>query len=121
ELYEKFAQRGVSYGPYFQSVDRVYLGVSESLGRVRVPLICRRTFDQYRLHPSLFDGALQIAGATALGSGELRLPFNVDALEIPGNFDTEMWIYVRGDTNADLLICNDDGRVAAKLSGYATR
>src|SRR5262249_3062669 len=93
--------------------------VSERLGRIRVPLI--RSFDQYGLHPSLFDGALQIAGAAALGSGELRLPFNLDALAITGRFHTEMWIYVRGDTNADLLICDDEGRVAAKLSGYSTR
>ena len=122
-IYERFVQAGMEYGPYFQSLERLWIGGHEVLGKLRLPPVCEGERGAYLLHPSLLDGALQAAAGSRLVTDrvEPQLPFSVDRVEIFGPLERELWVYVRRAAETSLLLANVEGRVVVKLSDYQTR
>ena len=122
-IYERFVQAGMEYGPYFQSLERLWIGGHEVLGKLRLPPVCEGERGAYLLHPSLLDGALQTAAGSRLVTDrvEPQLPFSVDRVEIFGPLERELWVYVRRAAETSLLLADVEGRVVVKLSDYQTR
>ncbi|HEY0790747.1 MAG TPA: SDR family NAD(P)-dependent oxidoreductase, partial [Chthoniobacterales bacterium] len=126
EIYQVFRKGGIEYGPYFQCIERLWLGTSSVLARLRLPAACPPDWRRYRLHPSLLDGALQTAAL--LGSAEfppaLRLPFSLERLDVFKALPRETWACVGAGNGAgvvDIVLTDTEGQVAAKLTGYAGR
>ncbi len=126
-VYQRFAQAGLVYGPWFRTVERLWLGVDEELGELRIPADGLAELDVYALHPGFLDGALQVAAAGMLADGKVhtepRLPFSVERVEVLGRFAEKMFVHVRGrvETGAEVVLVDDQGRVCVRLSGYLTR
>ena len=123
DLYDRFSRVGVQYGPYFQSIDRLWLGSEEALARLRLPSVLAHELDRYVLHPSLLDGALQAAAGLVLTAEqtELRLPFSVARVDMLKPLTGEIWVYARYGAGTDLMLINDQGEITVRLSDYQTR
>lgn len=65
-LYEKLRNRGLEYGPCFQTIEHLMTAGEEILARLSVYDPKRYTEDHYLVHPTLLDGAFQ-ALIAALG------------------------------------------------------
>ncbi|MCX7293774.1 SDR family NAD(P)-dependent oxidoreductase, partial [Janthinobacterium sp.] len=130
--YAGFAQLGLDYGPAFRALEQMHGSADEVVARLRLPSGAAAQAQGFVLHPSLLDAALQaVAG---LGDpderGGLMLPFGIDSVEIHGPCNEHMWALVRrvahnaSDQRSrtfDIVLCNDDGLVAARLRGYTSR
>jgi polyketide synthase PksN len=130
--YEGFAALGLGYGPAQQAIETIHLGSGQALARLVLPSTVAGSAGDYVLHPSLVDGALQaVAGLGAEDpQTRLALPFGVEAVEIVGRCSPRMWVLVQpsaGSTaqdkvrKADVTLCGDDGVVAVRIKGYASR
>ena len=83
-FYRKFSDFGLQYGPSFQTLQEIYINGAFALSKLKIPDHLKGDFDQFILHPSMIDGALQTIAALA-GGVELttpHLPFALDEVEI---------------------------------------
>ena len=82
--YRLFEQSGISYGPAFRTMQELSVGPTHALSRLMIAEHLRGGFDEFVLHPSIIDGALQTVAAL-VGQGEAAtpfLPFAIDEVEI---------------------------------------
>ncbi|MFI7546103.1 SDR family NAD(P)-dependent oxidoreductase [Actinoplanes sp. NPDC049599] len=61
-FYRRWSERGLSYGPAFRGIRRLYPGPDgQALGEIVLPDALRETNRPAGLHPALWDSALQVA------------------------------------------------------------
>ncbi|WP_434781065.1 polyketide synthase dehydratase domain-containing protein [Bacillus subtilis] len=59
QCYELFKAIGIDYGPGFQGIDRLYIGRNQALAELSLPAGVTHTLNEFVLHPSMADSALQ--------------------------------------------------------------
>jgi acyl transferase domain-containing protein/acyl carrier protein len=141
QLYEAFKTVGLDYGPAHRGLEQLYIGADQALAKLTLPESVTHTQDQFVLHPSLMDAALQatvgfgISVGQAASSGanspiKLSLPFALSELEIYSNCSSSMWAHIRpsaenapGDNlpKLDLDLCDDRGHLCVRLKGFLSR
>jgi amino acid adenylation domain-containing protein len=133
QCYEIFTAQGIDYGPGFRGIEKVYTGEGFALARLRLPSSVSESSDQFVLHPSLMDSALQASiGLYAnIDNNCLKpaLPFALESLEIFGSCKASMWAFVRknngradfGIQNLDVDLCDDKGNVCARMKGFSSK
>jgi amino acid adenylation domain-containing protein len=86
DLYRQFNLHGFSYGPALQSIHKLYSNDTEALAELRLPETLLKGFNDYLLHPSLLDGAVQSFVGIFNGLGTaidpFFLPYTLDEAEI---------------------------------------
>ena len=137
--YRQRAGTGVSLGPFFRTLKRVWSGPGEALGEVSLP----EAFERHGLdvHPLVLDGCFQVFGtARQLGESEgaaAYLPFGWEQLWLAGRLPDRVYCHVRlseasRDADADpdaapetlngeLRIYDPDGTLLGRLSGYSIK
>ncbi|MGA1867996.1 MAG: thioester reductase domain-containing protein [bacterium] len=76
ECYRHFHTLGFQYGPRFQSIKRLWSNETEALSLLEVPAQIKEKFEDFTLHPSLMDGALQtLLGLINESGGDSPLPY----------------------------------------------
>jgi polyketide synthase PksM len=126
-LYHHFDGTGVNYGTYFQGLHELWGGSEEALGRLCLPADFEQELQQYTLHPSLMDSALQaIAGIqmnTQSSVPKALLPFAVETVEILQPLPVRGYAYVKksGPQRFHVAITNDSGLVCLKFHDIALR
>jgi acyl transferase domain-containing protein/NADPH:quinone reductase-like Zn-dependent oxidoreductase/acyl carrier protein len=60
ELYRRFADHGLAYGPAFQGVAEAWAGDGEALGRIAAPAAIEAELGEYCIHPAALDACLQV-------------------------------------------------------------
>ncbi|SAL32903.1 thiotemplate mechanism natural product synthetase [Caballeronia udeis] len=133
-LYPRFAAMGLEYGPAFQGIVAIHQGGGELLVELRLPDAARQAQD-YVLHPSLMDSALQgsimlIAGDDAAGARP-ALPFALESLRIVSACTSDMFAWVRRTDRAagasqelikvDIDLCDCSGTVCVQMHGFSSR
>ncbi len=123
-FYGGLRERGLSFGPGFQTLQRVWRGQGEALGEVRLGTE-RDGLTPAGLHPVLLDGCLQVCGA-AIGDGEkgLYLPVSIESVRVYGSAAEGCFSHARvrpapagGDTmTADVSIYDPAGNPIAELN-----
>jgi polyketide synthase PksN len=139
QCYPLFSTLGLDYGPGHQGIAELYAGNGQVLARLALPESVQHTLDQYVLHPSLMDSALQASIGLGMNietiapSGERLKPSLPFALETVDVFDAcagSMWAWVRrsnggsaGDRvqKLDIDLCNDQGQVCVQIKGFSSR
>jgi acyl transferase domain-containing protein len=83
-FYRKFSDYGLQYGPSFQTLQEIYINGAFALSKLKIPDHLKGDFDQFILHPSMIDGALQTIAALAGGADSTtpHVPFALDEVEI---------------------------------------
>jgi len=131
QCYEAFAAMGIVYGAAHRALVRVQTGSEPDGGRfvlaqVALPACVSATREQFVLHPSVLDGALQATMGLALDGGATRggpqLPFALERLEILDRTPEAAWVVVRpAAARHDLVICDDAGRVCVRIAGLSAK
>jgi acyl transferase domain-containing protein/aryl carrier-like protein len=131
DLYGVLTALDLDYGPAFQGIESIARCDSEALARLRLPAAVADETDDYRVHPSLLDAALQVALAPALGpdwgSGGTRsfLTLSIGGVVLHEPHGETAWAHaiVRPDGDddralvADVRIAGDDGEPFVDATG----
>ena len=118
--YAAFKKMGIEYGPAHQGLAKMYGGDNEVLAKTNLTRLCfPGPKDQFILHPSLLDSALQASIGMGMGkeaqNAELwpLLPFSLDHLEIIDRCPESLWAWVRSVRNSGFgSNTNSDGAEA---------
>ncbi|WP_367387404.1 amino acid adenylation domain-containing protein [Bacillus vallismortis] len=133
QFYEEGRSRGMFHGPAFQGIKNVNIGNKEVLAQLQLPEIVSETKEQFVLHPSIMDSALQTATICImqeLTDQKLILPFALEELEVINGCSSAMWAYARlsdshhsGDIvqKADIDVIDASGDVCVRIKGFSTR
>lgn len=129
ELYSKLEQRGMVYGPRMQALREGWIGEEKAVARLALPNKLNK--EDYILHPSIMDGALQsvimLMGATET-SEKRFLPFGVDEVTIFSPVEGDCFVYIeqkkssnRNEQRFDMHLLDTEGRVLVRLQGFTVR
>ena len=132
ECYEAFKGIGIEYGPAHQGLEKIYIGDNEVLAKLTLPASVSETKNEFTLHPSLLDSALQAAIGIGLGeeAPQPSLPFGLERLEIMDGCVESMWAWVRrseGKVNSnktqklDIDLYDDKGNRVVRMQGVSSR
>ncbi|MCX2924138.1 SDR family NAD(P)-dependent oxidoreductase [Streptomyces sp. NEAU-W12] len=133
--YALYRSLGLDYGPGHRGVESVAVGEGQALARLRLSAGAADVPGEFVVHPGLMDSALQatvglLAESGGAEDGALFLPFAVDEVEILAPFRDSMWAWVRysaddhpgsGVRKLDIDVCDDDGVVSCRFTGFSTR
>jgi polyketide synthase PksN len=132
QCYEAFTKMGIVYGPGHQGIEKVYVGSGKVLAKLVLPSSLSATLEQFVLHPSLMDAALQASIGFAKGTDQLKLalPFALQELEIMRNCTPNMWALLChsegskvGDKvqKLDISLCDEQGIICVQMKGFSSR
>ncbi|HWM02909.1 MAG TPA: polyketide synthase dehydratase domain-containing protein, partial [Actinophytocola sp.] len=121
ELYQRFADNGIDYGPAFRAVRSLRRGDRVARGQVEVTE--RGPGDEaYLLNPVVLDACFHVAAALIETDGRPLVPVSVDSVQVTGVLPTEVtcqaWLV--GDRIVDLQVSAGDA-VVVDLRGLALR
>ena len=63
DYYRRLGENGIHYGPFFQSIARLWRNDGEVLAEVQVPDGPEADFNGWQIHPAILDAGLQVFGA----------------------------------------------------------
>ena len=111
QCYEAYKSIGIEYSPSHQGLEEVYVGSGQVLAKLSLPSCIADTQDQFVLHPSLMDSALQASIGLELTAERLKHhpsqisgfksqvspphPFALESLEIFGRCPSNPWTLIR--------------------------
>ena len=131
EFYALTRAIGFDYGDAFQSVSDVTSGSGWAMGRITAPESIAGELDEYRFHPVLIDGALQILFAASLSGQDMSegpyLPTRIRRTIINCAPERAMTAHVRivsatkDKIESDITITNDAGEPVAVLEGFTVQ
>jgi len=137
KCYEAYRMMGLEYGPGHRGIEEIYLNEDEILARLHLPHIISDTLEEYVLHPSLMDAALQAAIALIVGFGadsgtpsKPPLPFILEKMEILGKCTPGMWVYLQYSQGikdkdktrkVDIDLCDSLGNICVRMKGFSMR
>lgn len=140
--YEIFAAAGVIYGAAHRPIEQLYAGQQLILAQLRLPAVVSHTLDQFRLHPSLLDGAFQsIMGFMLPYRGKykdempLMIPFALEELTIFHPCTSAMWALIRmnghigpagnwsdfDSLSFDIDLMDEKGTVCIRMNRFTAR
>lgn len=132
EIYNQYAARGLHYGKSFQAVTKLAWGNGEVLSDLVLPDSLIGEMEEYKLHPSLIDGALQsFIGLMKQDDHEMHtyLPFAMGAMKRLYPLPKICHAYVRlrkGSGNSetvsiDIHITDIDGRILLEITEFVMK
>ncbi|WP_260800023.1 SDR family NAD(P)-dependent oxidoreductase [Chromobacterium vaccinii] len=133
DCYAELAKLGFHYGPGFQTIQELHIGEGYALSRLKLADSCLADFDQYSLHPSLVDGALQtVLGVAGQGaSAAPHLPFALGGVQLLGRLPPECyacaWLCESAHGRPsdlkqfDILLLNQNGEPLLRLNRLYAR
>ncbi|UJF34777.1 SDR family NAD(P)-dependent oxidoreductase [Paenibacillus hexagrammi] len=137
QCYEVFRAMGMDYGPAYRGIVEIYKGAEQVLAKLSLPDFLSNTKEQYVMHPSLMDSALQsYIGLMMYANGDPRrpnkpvMPFALEELEIFDTCHSTMWALIRYSDHAaagdklektDIDLCDEQGRVCVRMKGVSSR
>ncbi|MFI7075557.1 SDR family NAD(P)-dependent oxidoreductase, partial [Micromonospora sediminicola] len=81
DWYPTLSGHGLTYGPAFQGLRRLWTGDGEAYAEVTLPDDTAGEAARFGVHPALLDAALHPAGLVLPGDGP-RVPFTLDGLQV---------------------------------------
>lgn len=129
--YSAFEEIGIHYGNSLRSIKKIYKDKNKAVVELCANECVKSDFDNFMLHPSMLDAAVQanIAFYDENGKGNITLPFALNEVRVLGKCSTEMFAYIRKVTKnsddklqkIDIDICNSKGYVCVKINQLAFR
>ena len=71
QCYEMYKSIGLEYGPGQRGIEEIYVGSGQVLAKLTLPSAVADTQEQFVLHPSMMDSALQAIIGLLLDAGSL--------------------------------------------------
>jgi len=133
-VYAAFAKLGLIYGSAHQGVKTIFVGKQELLAELELPKTLEAESEQYFLHPSILDSALQSSIGLLSDLDDLpnqpSLPFAIESLRVLGRCSNKMFAWVRysagsqADDNIvklDIDLCDSSGNVCVQIRSFSSR
>lgn len=136
KCYVNLKALGFDYGPSHRALEAVYYGSHQLLAKLSLPLVLAGTINDFFLHPSLMDAALQ--AALLMNAHDINdnispvtyLPFALDNMEIIAPCTQEMWAVITSDEDnltdrkfpikrLNIDLCNSDGKICVRMNGFS--
>lgn len=125
--YKVIEEGGLRLGAGFNGMMQIHVGEGYVLGCLKLPLSVKDTLEDYVMHPSMLDSALQSA-AILIGQHQtqLRLPYAVAEVRVYGTCSTNMWAYARYSEGCaasdpiqrlDVDLTDEEGNVCVGIRG----
>lgn len=130
ECYKYFRENGFLYGRAFQPIQRLWGGKTEAVAHLLLPKEAAYALENYTLHPSLIDGALQSLFGITDGREEasVYVPFSIGEITIRKKVSAECWAYARktgqkgqSELIYDIQLLNEQGERLAGLKDVTIR
>ncbi|WP_407711722.1 SDR family NAD(P)-dependent oxidoreductase [Bacillus inaquosorum] len=133
EAYKAYQEAGLMYGPSHQGIEAMYIGDDQVLAKLELPQEAQAALNDFVWHPGMMDSALQAALGmmdSTEGYPSPRIPFALEEAVIYGPCAPRMWSviqYSEGNKaedevlKLDIDLCDDAGRLCAKLKGFSLR
>ncbi|MEW6736886.1 MAG: alpha/beta fold hydrolase, partial [Acidobacteriota bacterium] len=134
QCYRAFKIMDIDYGYRQQGIKTIYAGNNQVLAKLSLPSAILDTLDQFTLHPSLMDSALQasigLIMTTSHTSLALFVPFALEELEIIEKCPASMWAWIRTSDDSyaenriqklDIDLCDLAGKICVKMKGFSSR
>ncbi|WGV58343.1 SDR family NAD(P)-dependent oxidoreductase [Brevibacillus brevis] len=132
QCYETFHRIGLAYGPSHQGIEKLFVGPDQVLAKLVLPSSVTGTAEQFVLHPSMMDAALQASLGFMMGTSNLQpsLPFALEELNIYSTSTTAVWALVRYSyghaatqkvQKLDIDLCDEQGTICVSMKGFTTR
>jgi hypothetical protein len=130
EFFSKIVDLGMNFGPRFKSLQHIWLGQEEALGRVELNADFKDEVFLYEIYPPLLDSGLQLL-ASCLPfrhkAGLAHLPVGVEKLVCYSHPTSHGWVYATwqdsGETSesishrGNVKLLNDNGDVVVDITG----
>ena len=90
DYYRRLSESGIHYGPFFQSIARLWRNNGDMLGEVQVPDGPEADLHGLQIHPAILDAGLQVFGAAVAAEATetdrqgLYLPTRIDQFRVHG-------------------------------------
>jgi myxalamid-type polyketide synthase MxaB len=96
DYYQRLRSQGLAYGINFQSIQQLWQGQGQALGRIQLPDALQLEAKPYQVHPVLLDACFQLLGATFSDEQQgTYLPIGIEALQIYGRPGNSLWSRVQ--------------------------
>jgi acyl transferase domain-containing protein/NADPH:quinone reductase-like Zn-dependent oxidoreductase/NAD(P)-dependent dehydrogenase (short-subunit alcohol dehydrogenase family) len=123
DFYNGFKARGLRFGEHFHTVRQVWRGPYRAIGEVALSATSEAPKGDYKLHPLLLDGCLQLLAAALPPQAPetLYLPVGIGSYLLYGKACARCWSYVVVEPiaedycRADVLVFDRDGAPVAEL------
>ncbi|MBF0225801.1 MAG: SDR family NAD(P)-dependent oxidoreductase [Desulfobacterales bacterium] len=129
DFYKIFKKTGMNYGQSFNVVSELHQGKKECLAVLHIPEWTPT--DNYVIHPSLMDGALQsvlgLMSQNELETGKPWLPFTILEIEIKKSLNSNCYAYAQiieekaQIKKINIKIADESGEVIASVKNYSIR
>ncbi|WP_340201871.1 SDR family NAD(P)-dependent oxidoreductase [Ascidiimonas sp. W6] len=126
EVFKKLEDYGMVYGTFYQGLIELWSNNDETLIKIELPEVHAPTFNQYFLHPTIMDAALQ--GTIGIVQDTLKkdpmLPFNVQEIQHISPLSKSGYAYIAKAKKADhfnIKILDDKGNLCVLVSNLAFR
>jgi acyl transferase domain-containing protein/acyl carrier protein len=129
DYYRKLHESGIHYGPFLQSIARLWRTDDEVLGDVQIPDGPVANFNSWQLHPAILDAGLQVFAAAVASVADqddrhgIYLPAHIDQFQVRGRADQHLWSHTRvphRDADAvtgNVRLVDESGRAAVEIQG----
>jgi polyketide synthase PksN len=140
EIYKGFLEIGLNYGTTFQSIIELRANTEIAIAKLKLSDEIKETINQFGLHPSLMDGALQsVVGLVFTQKRSvndlekiLMLPFGLKSLKIFKPFPEECYAIVKVSAESlqstdravkkfDITVTDMRGEVIVEFKGFSVR
>lgn len=127
ELYANLGQRGLGYGPYFQTITQMQRGRAEVLSRIDLHQELREDYKSYYLHPTMLDGCFQSLIACLDNDEQFFMPVSIRKLTYFRQPTKLIWCHgMLNDVHSDgiegqLSIYDENGHLCAVVEGLRCR
>ncbi len=127
-------ERGLEYGPSFQSVEQIWRRDGEAIGRLYLSETVKSEAGAYRMHPALLDACFQVLAAalpredTRITEEDIYLPVGLDGLQNYNRPGVEFWSHallqpdVQGHADTlrgDVFLLDEGGNVVLEARGFS--
>jgi acyl transferase domain-containing protein/enoyl-CoA hydratase/carnithine racemase/acyl carrier protein len=133
-IYAAFARMGLDYGPAHRSIAAIETGDRQLLAHLMLPQALAAGQQDYVLHPSLMDGALQAATALLFDPHNVPchpiVPFALETLRLVAPCKPQMYVWARFSQGShpcdraarlDIELLDAEGNVCVQIRGFTPR
>lgn len=139
--YQGFNGMGIAHGPAFRAIEDIQVLKFDSSGStllvdIKLPTSVTSTFDEFLLHPSLLDGALQSSlgfallesNAEEVGALGAMIPFALEKVNVISPLSRSVKVLVNTRSKSEDAILKTDfelfdehGKLCVEIKGYSAR
>ncbi|MBV9268961.1 MAG: acyltransferase domain-containing protein, partial [Acidobacteriaceae bacterium] len=123
-FYDRLKVSKFYYGPYFQGLERIWIGDNQALGRISAHPALASDSTPYTVHPTLLDASFQLLTLNAvLRASRPWVPRSIDRIVVHASPASSCWAHTevvergQGTLRGNIVLCDDDGNVTVEITG----